>query len=111
MTMTATRDHHQPLAAARGRLLLWIGAIVLLLQLFAAAGHDHERESQVQECVACAVQAQSHAPPPAMQAAPAAVAPVLARQVAPVAIAVHPSRPASYLLPQPHAPPASYLAS
>jgi len=111
MTMTATPRHHQPVAAARARLLLWIGALVLLLQLLAAVGHDHERESTAQDCVACSVQAQSHAAPPAPQAAPAAVAWLLALLVSPPAIAAHAARPANYLLPQPHAPPASPFAS
>lgn len=109
--MTAAPAHHQPLAAARGRLLLWLGAIVLLLQLFAAVGHDHELESQVQDCVACSMQAQSHAAPPAPASAPGAFSMVLAQIVSPVAIAASPSRLAAYLLPQPHAPPASPFAS
>jgi len=110
-TMTARRTHHQPLAAARGRLLLWVGAIVLLLQLFAAVGHDHESEPTFQDCVACSVQAQSHAAPPTLPAAPAAGAWVLAQVLAPAAISARPPRFAGYLLPQPHAPPASSFSA
>ena len=85
--------------------MLWFGALVLLLQLFAAAGHDHEVESKAQGCVACSVQAQSQAAPPSHPPAPstswvlvqAISAPVIVERLAPHA---------SYLLPQPHAPPA-----
>lgn len=109
--MTAITRHLPAPAAARGRLLLWVGAIVLLLQLFAALGHDHDIASKAQDCVACSVQAQSHAAPPAPQAAPATRAWVLAHIVTPGAIPAAPARPTIHLLPQPHAPPASAFAS
>jgi hypothetical protein len=109
--MTGTQRHRQPQAAARGRLLAWLAAIVLFLQLFAAVGHDHENQSRTQECVACAVQAQAHGAPPAPDLAPFAFRPVLLQAVA----VLEADRPtvihASRLLPQPHAPPSSLLDS
>ena len=106
-TMTATRRHHQRPAAARGRLLLWLVAMVLLLQLVAAVGHDHDGESRAQECVACALQAQSPATPPAPRAVPGAFAPVLAQVLAAPGVVVRTPRPLAWLLPQPQAPPDS----
>jgi hypothetical protein len=110
-TMTGTLRHRQLPAAARGRLLAWLAAIVLLLQLFAAVGHDHENQSRAQECVACAVQAQAHGAPPAPDLAPFVFRPVLLQLVAAMQVdgptVVHASR----LLPQPHAPPSSLLDS
>lgn len=84
--------------------MLWFGAIVLLLQLFAAVGHDHEVESQAQDCVACSLHAQSQAAPPSNPSAPAA-AWVLVQLVAAPVIVERLAPHASYLLPQPHAPP------
>lgn len=109
--MSASTRYLLTLAAARGRLLLWVGAIVLLLQLFAAAGHDHELESSLQDCVACTVQAQSQAAPPAPRAEPVASGRALAYIVQPIARAVPAAGVGLRLLPQPHAPPASALAS
>jgi len=109
--MTGTQRHRQPQAAARGRLLAWLAAIALFLQLFAAVGHDHENQSRAQECVACAVQAQAHAAPPALGLAPFAYQPILLQLVtttkAGSPFVIHASR----LLPQPHAPPSYQLSA
>lgn len=104
--MTASFPLHRQAAAARGRLMLWCGALVLLLQLFALTGHDHDNEPKAQECVACSVQAQSQAAPPAPQPTPAPVEWALLVTL-PVreAVAALPAD-ASHLRPQPHAPPA-----
>lgn len=107
--MTGPLPHRQPHTAARGRLLAWLAAVVLFLQLFAAVGHDHENQSRAQECVACAVQAQAHAAPPAPGLAPSAFQPILLQLVtiakAGGPFVIHASR----LLPQPHAPPSPLL--
>lgn len=109
--MTGTQRHRQPQAAARGRLLAWLAAVVLFLQVFAAVGHDHENQSRTQECVACAVQAQTHAAPPAPGLTPFAYQPILLQLVTTTKAGgpffIHASR----LLPQPHAPPSSLLTA
>lgn len=104
-TMTAFLRRHRQAAAARGRLMLWCGALVLLL--FALAGHDHDNEVKAQDCVACSVQAQSLAAPPVPGAAPVRPPLLLAWAAPPYpAIAALPGH-THYLLPQPHAPPAA----
>lgn len=85
--------------------MLWFGALVLMLQLFAAVGHDHEVESNAPDCVACSVQAQSLAAPPSKLPAPA-TAWALVQHLSSCAIVERLASHASYLLPQPHAPPA-----
>ena len=111
ISITASRALHRQAAAARGRLMLWCGLVVLLLQLFAAFGHVHRDDSDndvdTPDCVACSLQAQSHAAPPGAQPAPAAVAWSLAFSAsAPRTLALLPVH-ISELLPQPHAPPAA----
>ena len=110
-SLTASSPLHRQAAAARGRLMLWCGLVVLLLQLFAAFGHAHRDDSDndvnTPDCVTCSLQAQSHAAPPGPQPAPAAVAWSLVFSAsaldAPALLPVH----ISDLLPQPHAPPAA----
>lgn len=92
-------------AAARGRLLLWCAALVLLCQLFGAAGHDHENEARAQDCVACSVHAQAPAAPPAPSLGAPAFVPFFLHALAPPTVAARPVSRAGYLLPQPHAPP------
>lgn len=107
--MTATRPLHTRAAAARGRLLLWCGLVILLLQLFAAVGHAHRGDNDVDtpDCVACSLQAQAQAAPPGTPAPPAAatwsLVQVTAAPEARTPLPVH----VRDLLPQPHAPPAS----
>lgn len=84
--------------------MLWFGALVLLMQLFAAVGHDHEVESKAQDCVACSVQAQSQAAPPSNPPVPK-TAWILVQTVSAAVIVERLAPQASYLLPQPHAPP------
>jgi hypothetical protein len=106
----ATAPPHRSLAAAaRGRLLLWCAALVLLCQLFGAVGHDHDTEARAQDCVACSVHAQSLAAPPGPQPGAPTFAPFLVRVLPPPAVVARPATRASYLLPQPHAPPALVL--
>ena len=108
--MNAARSARLATATARARLLLWCAALVLLCQLFGAVGHDHDNEARAQECVACSVQAHALATPPAPQAGAPAVAPLLLHAIAAPPVALHPATRASYLLPQPHAPPGSPLS-
>jgi hypothetical protein len=97
-------------AAARGRLLLWCAALVLLCQLFGAVGHDHKKEKEneawAQDCVACSVHAQAPAAPPAPSPGAPAFVPFFLHALAPPTVAARPVSRAGYLLPQPHAPPA-----
>lgn len=103
-----------PAAAAlpvRRRPLLWLLAIVLVLQLAGAARHDHEFASKAQHCVSCMAHAQPHAPPPgaALRAVPSTPH-VLHTVPAAAALRAGASTP-DYLLPPPHAPPGFLLAA
>lgn len=92
-------------AAARGQLLLWCAALVLLCQLFGGIGHDHENEARAQDCVACSVHAQAPAAPPAPSPGAPAFVPFFLHALAPPTVAARPVSRTGYLLPQPHAPP------
>lgn len=107
MTMTASFPLHRQATAARGRLMLWCGALVLLLQLFALTGHDHDNEPKAQDCVACSVQAQSHAAPPEPRSKPVLVAWMPVRTLPAWESVATLSVDAGHLRPQPHAPPVS----
>jgi len=109
-TMNAARGPRPATATARARLLLWCAALVLLCQLFGAVGHDHDNEARAQDCVACSVHAQALATPPAPQPGVPALAPLLLQAIAAPPVVLHPATRASYLLPQPHAPPGSPLS-
>lgn len=105
--MTGFARLYSQTAASRGRLLLWLGALVLLLQLFSAVGHDHDTEARAQECVACSVlthtQAAPLAPPTSMPASGARLVGLLPAALVRQTVAA----PAGWFLPQPHAPPSS----
>lgn len=105
--MTGLARLYSQTAATRGRMLLWVGALVLLLQLFAAVGHDHETEARTQECVACSVLSHAQAAPPAPPAS-VPVSPARLAGLLPAALVRQPNAaPAGWLLPQPQAPPLS----
>ncbi|MGX4643113.1 hypothetical protein [Massilia sp. SYSU DXS3249] len=95
----------------RRRTMLWLLAIVLVLQLLGAARHDHELASKAQHCVSCMAHAQPHAPPPGAVLRPVPSTPPVLHAVpaapAPLAAASTPD----YLLPPPHAPPGFLLAA
>jgi hypothetical protein len=63
--MTAFAFHRYRPAAVRGRVLVWLAALIFLLQMLAATEHHHELSAKSQHCVACTLHAQPHAAPPA----------------------------------------------
>ena len=96
-------------ATLRGRAASWVlalAAIVLLLQLFAAAAHhDHELAAKSQHCVACALHAQPHAVPPDAPAVPAPFRWTLLHVIAATPSIDAAPLAAGYLLPPSQAPP------
>lgn len=86
-------------------MLLWLAAIVFLLQMLAATEHHHEPGAKPHHCIACTVHAQPHAGPPDLRVAPAPFAWTLLRILASVPAGAQPAFASDYLRPPPQGPP------
>lgn len=108
MTSRPRPRHHR--ASLRGAVASWVlafAAAIVLLQWFAAAAHhDHELAAKSPHCVACALHAQPHAPPPDIAPSPASLRWTLLHALVPASSTLPAPHATRYLLPPSQAPPA-----